>query len=196
MTAPSDYTRLPDGLRCKCMKQWQDPDGSLWCCRAPPIETVSPNETTSEHRVGIDQTLPLADHDQIGRNVQGLQWEIQSAVVTIASHCTVIRDKHPTGEIADLAACISQDLMELSVALRSGAPAATTQTSKSEVTGTELERLLLSNQLVILGALYLSTENRLQALRLAQQIQDTRTMLDGWKDAPLARKDGGTDVRA
>jgi hypothetical protein len=64
------------------------------------------------------EVLPLADHDQIGRNVLGLPWAIQSAVVTIAAHCTVIRDKQPTGDVADLAACISMDLLDLSVAVR------------------------------------------------------------------------------
>ena len=62
---------------------------------------------------GSSEPVPLADHDEIGRKVVGLPWAIQSTVVTIASHCTAIKDKSPPGDVADLAGCISQDLLEL-----------------------------------------------------------------------------------
>lgn len=64
-----------------------------------------------------DDAIPLADHDEIGRKVLGQPWAIQSAIVTIAAHCTVLTDKHPTGDVADLAGCISQTCLELANAL-------------------------------------------------------------------------------
>ena len=68
--------------------------------------------------------VPLADHDEIGRKVLRQPWSVQSAIVTIAAHCRVLVDKHPTGDVADLAGCISQDLMELADALSAPAQAA------------------------------------------------------------------------
>jgi len=63
------------------------------------------------------ERIPLADHDEIGRKVLGQPWAIQSAIVTIAAHCTILTDKHPTGDVADLAGCISEACLELANAL-------------------------------------------------------------------------------
>lgn len=63
-----------------------------------------------------DERVPLADHADIGRKVLNQPWAVQSAIVTIAAHCTVIKDKCEDGNLADasdLAGCISQDLLEL-----------------------------------------------------------------------------------
>lgn len=67
-----------------------------------------------------NEPVPLADHNEIGRKVLGLPWAIQSAVVTIAAHCTVIKDKCPPSDVSDLVGCISQDLLELANALSGG----------------------------------------------------------------------------
>lgn len=31
---PEGYSKLPDGVRCRCLKLWLDPDGIFWCCRS------------------------------------------------------------------------------------------------------------------------------------------------------------------
>lgn len=64
-----------------------------------------------------DGPIPLADHDEIGRKVFSLPWEIQAAIVTITAHCTALTDECPTGTVADLAGCISQNCLELANAL-------------------------------------------------------------------------------
>ena len=32
MSAPQGYTRLPDGVACRCLHLWRETDGSHWCC--------------------------------------------------------------------------------------------------------------------------------------------------------------------
>jgi hypothetical protein len=49
-------------------------------------------------------------------------WEVQQAVVTIAAHCTALKDECPTGQVADLAGCISLCCLELAHALATPAP--------------------------------------------------------------------------
>jgi hypothetical protein len=66
---------------------------------------------------GAAEPVALADHDEIGQKVLNQPWEIQRAIVTIAAHCTVLTDQHPTGPVADLAGCISQCSLELANAL-------------------------------------------------------------------------------
>lgn len=68
--------------------------------------------------------IPLSDHDEIGRKIIGQPWAIQSAIVTIAAHCTMLVDGHPTGDVADLAGCISECCAELATALAAPQPAA------------------------------------------------------------------------
>lgn len=74
------------------------------------------------------ETIPLADHDEIGRKVLDQPWDIQKAIVTITAHCTAIRDEQPTGRVADLAACISICCDELATTLRGGKPVGEGQT--------------------------------------------------------------------
>jgi hypothetical protein len=76
---------------------------------------TSPSQPTS---LSVDaEMLPMADHDEIGRRVLNQPWDVQKAIVTIAAHCTVIRDEQPTGKVADLASCISHCCAELADAL-------------------------------------------------------------------------------
>ncbi len=39
---PNGYHPLPEGMRCKCIKAWQDGKGNFWCCQ--PI-ALAPAET-------------------------------------------------------------------------------------------------------------------------------------------------------
>jgi hypothetical protein len=71
--------------------------------------------------------IPLADHDDIGRKVVGQPWAIQAAIVTICAHCTVLVDNHPTGMVADLAGCISEQCLELANALSGGVAQGSTE---------------------------------------------------------------------
>ncbi len=32
MGAPAGYIPVPDDIRCRCFKQWQEADGTYWCC--------------------------------------------------------------------------------------------------------------------------------------------------------------------
>lgn len=81
----------------------------------------------------MSEPVPLANHDEIGRKVIGQPWAIQSAIVTIAAHCTVIKDKSPAGDVSDLAGCISQDLLELANALSHGPVPAQTEPASAEL---------------------------------------------------------------
>lgn len=63
------------------------------------------------------ETVPLADHDEIGRKVINQPWEIQKAIVTIAAHCLVLKDNDRQNNVSDLAGCISQCCLDLANAL-------------------------------------------------------------------------------
>jgi hypothetical protein len=81
--------------------------------------STAANQSGSE-RAEVDalrEAIPLADHDKIGKLVLSQSWEVQSAIVTIAAHCTALTDEHPTGQVADLAGCISLCCLELAHAL-------------------------------------------------------------------------------
>ena len=86
----------------------------------------------------IAESIPLADHDDIGRKVVGQPWAIQAAIVTICAHCTVLTDKHPTGDVADLAGCISQCCLELANALNGGVA----QTPESKMTDDQIKHMV------------------------------------------------------
>lgn len=50
---PAGYSKLPDGVICKCWKMWREPDGSSWCC----LPTKRPNaaiENLKNHQVQCD----------------------------------------------------------------------------------------------------------------------------------------------
>jgi hypothetical protein len=81
-----------------------------------PVD-FGPDDWPARKMPEAEEPLPMADHDEIGRKVLQEPWEIQKAVVTIAAHCTAIRDEQPTGKVADLAACISTCCLELANAL-------------------------------------------------------------------------------
>lgn len=38
---PDTYTRLPDGVRCKCSNLWSEADGSYWCCNTGAVARQS-----------------------------------------------------------------------------------------------------------------------------------------------------------
>lgn len=80
------------------------------------IKHLYPEQFVTAAQGAPEARVPLADHDEISRKVLAQPWAIQSAIVTIAAHCTVIKDKCEDGDlpaILDLAGCISQDLLEL-----------------------------------------------------------------------------------
>ena len=33
MSAPAGHTKLPPGIRCRCLNLWQENDGEFWCCK-------------------------------------------------------------------------------------------------------------------------------------------------------------------
>lgn len=38
---PAHYTKLPDGMLCKCLNLWREWDGSHWCCGAAPTPPIA-----------------------------------------------------------------------------------------------------------------------------------------------------------
>jgi hypothetical protein len=79
--------------------------------------TIDPVFLRSPSATGAAEPVALADHSEIGRKVSNQPWDIQSAIMTIAAHCTALTDEHPIGIVADLAGCISQNCLELANAL-------------------------------------------------------------------------------
>lgn len=43
---PVGYSKLPDGVVCKCFKMWREADGSHWCCLPQPGTVISPDDLT------------------------------------------------------------------------------------------------------------------------------------------------------
>lgn len=38
MDRPEHYQKLPKGIRCRCLRLWQDADGAYWCCQQPKVK--------------------------------------------------------------------------------------------------------------------------------------------------------------
>lgn len=54
MTAPNGYSRLPNGVVCKCFKVWRETDGSHWCC-LPTKRPDAAIENLTSHQIQCDQ---------------------------------------------------------------------------------------------------------------------------------------------
>lgn len=66
--APSNYKRLPDGLKCRCINLFQEPDGSYWCCnrlqkegmnipRRCQIDLMTPGELVIRDAMRVIESL-------------------------------------------------------------------------------------------------------------------------------------------
>jgi hypothetical protein len=53
MRPPSSYKKLPKEVRCRCLNEWRDADGSYWCCQRDPKEVVM----TVNHRNNVHERL-------------------------------------------------------------------------------------------------------------------------------------------
>lgn len=47
---PYNYTKLPAGIKCRCLHLWKEVDGSYWCCNPEWIEEVEHDRHESEQR--------------------------------------------------------------------------------------------------------------------------------------------------
>lgn len=135
-----------------------------------------------------EPVVPLANHDEIGRKVINLPWNIQKAVVTIAAHCKALTDEYPAGAAADLAGCISQNCNELADAL-----AATPQQEMQQVidwVDSWVSNPVAAYSVYALDGLFALTRQKIAALatRAPPQINETSRDWDVCRAVDLYRE--------
>lgn len=48
--APNGYTRLPEGIGCRCVNLWSEPDGIYWCCNRGSAPVYAPIDIDPDAR--------------------------------------------------------------------------------------------------------------------------------------------------
>jgi hypothetical protein len=84
---PDYYSKLPDGVRCRCIHLWAEVDGSHWCCNAnkapEPVRLDDAPPLQGKRSYEMDEAL-LAKEKALLKDIKKLHTEPQPVKITDA----------------------------------------------------------------------------------------------------------------
>jgi hypothetical protein len=82
---PDHYSKLPDGVRCRCIHLWREVDGSHWCCNAnkapEPVRIDDDLPLEGKRTYEMDEAL-LAKEKALLKDLKKLHAEPQQVTIT------------------------------------------------------------------------------------------------------------------